>query len=461
MLSKRRGFSVFLSLLLAGTLVFTACGKKSGENSDVKSGDNSPASKEKVTVTHYSTNTDDKLYIKNLMPEFEKTHSNIKMEFLTVPYENFDSKLQTLVASKSAPDVFSHYGDGGFIEYYSKGLVEDLTPFMEKAKFDPVKEGIPENLLKIYSLNKKVYGIPVSAYVSLVAYNKDLFDQAKVPYPTSDYEDKSWTFDKMIETAKKLTKVSKNMAESQYGLDFYWSERDMRPVYFGEKVYSDDTWTNGGKPSECYFNSPGVIKAHQKFIDLMHLHKVMPTPAATKGMTGGDATTGDPFLMGKIAMSVSGSWVIANVNDIPFKVGVAAIPVGGNEKVRSVLFVDPLMIIKGSKNPEAALEWIKFLTSKESQEKAVEMCGNPPANSGASEKYYKSFPGVDPKDVKNVVEGAIKYGAESYNHMLVNYSQINDIIKNEYQQAENDNVPAEKVMKVVQEKVTDLLKKSK
>lgn len=450
-LKKKSIASILLCVFIPGVVTLSACSGKKGEAESSGS--------KKVTVTHYSINTDDKLYIKELMPDFEKKHPNIKMDFLTVPYENFDSKLQTLVASNTPPDVTSHYGDGGFIEYFNKDILMDLTPLVEKAKFKAAEVGIPDELMNIYKINGKTYGIPVSAYVTLLAYNKELFDKAKVPYPPSSYDDKSWTFDKAIETAKKLTIQSKNPAEMQFGMDFFWAERDMRPLYFGQKVYSDDTWTNGGHPSACYFDSPEVIKAIQKHNDLMHVHKVMPTPTDVKGLTGGDSTTGDPFLSGKVAMSVGGSWIIANVTDIPFKVGVAAVPAGNNDKVRSVLYVDPLLILKGSKNPDQAFEWIQFLVSKEAQEKAVEISGNPPANKKASDKYYNSFPGVDPKDVKNVVEGAIKYGVESYNHLISNYSQINEIVKNEQMPMENDNVPAEQVAKNIQKKVSEIIKK--
>ena len=44
-------------------------------------------------------------------------------------------------------------------------------------------------------------------------YNKKLFDEAKVPYPTADVNDKNWNWDTLVETAKELSRPSKN----QYG----------------------------------------------------------------------------------------------------------------------------------------------------------------------------------------------------------------------------------------------------
>lgn len=464
MLSRKKSLLTAFVIVLIAAFMLAACGTQTGggkADANQSAAGEAPAKSAAVSgkVTHFTTNLEDKLYIKELMADFQKKYPDIQMEFLTAPENEFDTKLQTLVAGGTPPDVTSHYAFAGFTEHYAKGLLMDLTPLMKDIGYDPVKEGIPEDLLKIYTINGKTYGIPVSAYVSLIAYNKDLFDKANIPYPTADYEDKSWTFDKLVELGQKLTIKSDDLAKSQFGLDFTWAERDMRPVYFGAKVYSDDTWTNGGQPSECYFDSPEVVKAQQVWADLMHKSGVMPTPEESRGLTGAGDQQGDPFASGKVAMSVAGSWLIADAGSLPFSLGIAAIPIGGDEKVRDVLFVDPLFILKGSKNPDGAMTWIQFMASKEAQEKAIDISGNPPANRLASEKYYNSIEGVDPEVVKQVVEGGIKYGIESYNHLIDNYSMINDIVTNEYQLIENKNEPVENVMKEVQTKITKILKK--
>jgi len=294
-------------------------------------------------------------------------------------------------------------------------------------------------------------------YVTLMLYNKDMFDEAKLPYPTSDYEDKDWTFEKMVEYAQPMTVISDDIAKTQYGLDFFWSERDNRPLYFGADPYSADTWTNGGVPSETYFDTPEVMAAYNKLFDLIFKDKVSPTSEWSKSVAG---QNGDPFVAGKIGMSVGGSWNLAGANDFPFNIGVAAVPWGGNNKVRSTLYVDPLFILKDSKHPKEAFEWIKYLIRADIQEKSIDLSGgNPPVNTEAAEVYYKHFEGIDPQDIKNVYEGAVKYGFESFNHLITNYSQINDMFINEMQPIETGHKTVEEVMPVIQKKVTDIIKR--
>ncbi|MFD7523557.1 MULTISPECIES: ABC transporter substrate-binding protein [Paenibacillus] len=451
----RKPYHLTLTAVLAASVTLAGCSggdkKTEGTGGSGKSGDT-------VTITHYTQDAPDKAYVEELIPEFEKKFPNIKVKVVKAPYEQFESKLQSMVAAGNSPDVTSHWGDAGFAEYYNKGLVRDMTDLLKEDNFKASDYGISDHLMDIYKVNGKTYGIPVYSYVSVLVYNKDMFDKAGIPYPPSDYEDKSWTFEKMQEYAKKLTKISKNLNDTQYGIDWGWSERDMRPLYFGASTYPEETFTkNGGNPEVSKFNSPEVKDAYRTMFDMMHKDKSMIDPVTTKAVAG---EGGDPFAAGKVAMSVGGAWLLAGSNDFGFKVGVAAVPAGKNEKARDVLFVDPLFILKDSKHPKEALEWIKFQLSKETQEKAVELSGGtPPANSQAGEKYFSYFQNIDPKDLKNVYEGGLKYGVESWNHMIPGYAELNTIIKNEMEPIENGKKSVDEVMPDLEKHINDVLAK--
>ncbi|OAB29989.1 ABC transporter substrate-binding protein [Paenibacillus macquariensis subsp. defensor] len=451
---KRKTLVPMLATVMFIVLALSGCsgGKSAGETGSGGSGKG-----EKVTITHYTIDSEDRTFIEKLIPDFEKEHPNIKVKIEKAPYEQFDSKLQTLIAGDKSPDVTSHYGYGGFAEYYNKDMLLDLTDIIKEDGFKAADYSISEDLMKIYTVKDHTYGIPVNMYVTLMLYNKDMFDAAGLPYPPSDYEDKSWTFDKMVEAAKKMTVVSDDVAKTQYGVDFTWAERDMRPLYFGAQPYSEDTWTNGGVPSATHFDSPEVIAAYNKLFGLINTEKVSPSTEWSKSVAG---QNGDPFVAGKIGMSVTGSWSLAGANDFPFKIGVAAVPWNGDNKVRSTLFVDPLLILKGSKHPKEAFEWIKFLLKNDIQEKSIDLSGGtPPVSTKAAETYYKHFDGIDPADIKNVYEGGVKYGFESYNHLITNYSQINDMFINEMQPIETGHKTVEEVMPIIQKKITEIIKR--
>lgn len=431
-------------------LVMTGCtSAKDATKADGKSG-------EVVTINQFVTDTPDKVYVEKLVPDFEASHPNIKVKITKAPYAEFDSKLQSMIAAGTAPDVTSHFGQAGFIEFLDKGMLRDMTDLMAADQFKASDYGIPDNVLDIYKSGGKNYGIPVYSYVSLMLYNKDMFDKAGVPYPPADYEDKSWTFDNMVDVAKKLSKPSTDIQKAEYGLDWGWAEKDMRLIYFGPKIYSDDTWTNGGHPTASYFNTPDVVKANNRVNDLIWKDKVMPDNQFRKAVAGDG---GDPFATGKIGMSVAGAWILASVKEYSFKVGVAAVPIGYNNKARDVLYIDPLLILKDSKHPKEAYEWIKYQLNKSVQEKAIELSGGtPPSNQQAAEKYFNLFaPAIDPKDLKKVVDGGLKYGIESYNHLIANYTEILNIVNNEMDPLDNGKKTVEDVSPEIDKKVNALL----
>ncbi len=50
-----------------------------------------------------------------------------------------------------------------------------------------------------------MYGLPSDAQSQIIAYNKKMFDDAGVAYPTDD-----WTWDDLVEMGKKITNADEN-----------------------------------------------------------------------------------------------------------------------------------------------------------------------------------------------------------------------------------------------------------
>jgi len=85
----------------------TAVSKAPGESAASKAG-------EPVTITIMQANSPDKAYFDKLGAEFTKRNPNIKVEVIAVPYDQFDSKLQTLVACRSNGKTAGGNKGGGY-----------------------------------------------------------------------------------------------------------------------------------------------------------------------------------------------------------------------------------------------------------------------------------------------------------------------------------------------------------
>ena len=57
-----------------------------------------------------------------------------------------------------------------------------------------------------YTREGKLYGIPFASGASYLFYNKNAFDEAGLPYPTTNWDDPTWTWEAWVDIAKQLTK---------------------------------------------------------------------------------------------------------------------------------------------------------------------------------------------------------------------------------------------------------------
>src|SRR5699024_11453525 len=93
--------------------------------------------------------------------------------------------------------------------YMSNDMLLNLTDKIAESDLVDVSK-YPDDIKNLYTYEDKVYAVPKDVDTIALWYNKTMFDEAGIPYP-----DETWTWDKLVEVAKQLTKPD----GSQYGLD--------------------------------------------------------------------------------------------------------------------------------------------------------------------------------------------------------------------------------------------------
>ncbi|MGI5960017.1 MAG: ABC transporter substrate-binding protein [Massiliimalia sp.] len=444
----KKRFIALLLVAMASAGLISGCTSSKGKNSN---GENEGGKKEVTVIT---VNDAAKLFHKDIIPEFEKEHKDIKVTLIETPFDQFDTKIQTMLASNTPLDTATHNGWTGFGSRLANDQLLPLNDLMEKNNFTTEQVNIPEEAAKVWQVNGETYAIPVHIFPTVLLYNKAMFDEAGIPYPPTSFEDSTWTFDKMLEYAKILTKNTDDLAKAQYGLLFNWDAggREQLPEYFGYHTFDEATFTeNSGFASECYFDSPEVIDVYQKVADLVYDDGVSPNNTTTEAMGN------SPFFAGKCAMFVAGGWELAGIPQVDFDVGVAAVPNGGSDTVRSVMWIDPYWIFKNSKEPDATFEYIMYLLQDDVQKKIVEYSGLAPANMAAFDTYAQLFPGIEKEGLKEVFDGGVKYGQEGFSHMMPDASSLNTLITNEMNPIFNEGKSAAEVMPSVQKSVEEYI----
>lgn len=284
---------------------------------------------------------------------FEESHPNIRVALSMYPSSGFATRILTAIAANQGPDVFYHYFSP---DVANQGFLENLTPYLDES-------GAAENWFPS-GVNRGVYegqtyAVPRDSVSGFIAYNKDLFDAAGVPYPEDD-----WTIAEYRELANQLT----NRDEDIYGVGaivggegcMLWS-----PFSFnlGGKLTSPD-----GRDVVGYMDSPETVEAMTWCLELVTEDQVT-APAELQDQFGELV-----FLSGNVAMQSISDWELAAITEqADFEWGVVS-PPRYNEETEVIPWTDSYMYYmwSGSQNKEAAWELIEWLSGPEAQRIAAE-----------------------------------------------------------------------------------------
>ena len=363
-------------------------------------------------------------------PEFQKEQPDICLRILSINQDDIAVKRESMISAGEPLHVWSpNWGGDGFASDRARGLLADLTPLIQRDKFNT---GIfVPSVLKIYEVEGKLYGLPFLTTGSYIYYNQKMFKDAKVPFPPTDWDDKSWTWDKYVQTAKKLTKNYNNPNKAQFGANTAFLNLEGPPAMWGHFVWPEDAYETGYADKVNVTNDRS-IQAFQAFHDLVYKDKVAPNPATSAALD----QLGGAFASGRLAMTMSGGWghwAWKGLIDDPkgFCWGVAPLPMGTPDaNMRAVIYTDPWAITADLPEEEQDVAWtfVKFLVSPEQAAKYTQTTGTPPTQTALLADYYKQFSKcMKPEDMKKVFEGAFTHGRESSNHMLVRWDELNQI----------------------------------
>jgi len=162
------------------------------------------------TIATWAAGTELKEFQEIIDAVNEKAEGRYTIDVLSIPSDYY-VKISTYIASNKTPDFF-WLTQELISKYASLGAIADITePFSKSTALKP--EQFYEGVLSSAEYQGQYYGLPWIANPLMVYYNKKLFDEAGVPYPSFD---DAWTWQEFIDTAKKLTKIQKDSFNNDY-----------------------------------------------------------------------------------------------------------------------------------------------------------------------------------------------------------------------------------------------------
>lgn len=313
-----------------------------------------PATKDPQTLQFSTWGSPEEIAIlRPLIAEFESQNPDIHVNIMHIPDKYFQ-KMHALLAANLAPDVM-FLNNIQFPVYASNDAFMDLSPFLQSSTLLKADDFYPQTL-EGFKWKKQIQGIPRDASNLVFFYNKDLFDQAGISYPTAD-----WDWETFLATAQKLTKDS---------------DGDGTPEQFGVSAHEKNyflfwfpyVWSAGGDIFDANrenftLGEASAIKGIQRAADLRYRHHVAPTRAQA-----GSLTMSQMFMKGKLAMILNGCWAMPLYRkEVGFRWDIAPFPKG---EAGSVVDADASgwVISKKTHQPEKAWKLVEFLASKKASE---------------------------------------------------------------------------------------------
>ncbi|MGK9232008.1 sugar ABC transporter substrate-binding protein [Inquilinus limosus] len=360
-----------------------------------------PARAEPVTLTWQMwAGTDAEIEAwKHVAGLINKQYPDIKVELQTSPWRDYWTKLPTLAASNTLPDIVS----------IQSLRLSNFTTLFEPLD-DYVKEGFDlgqfdRSILDGLSYGGHLYALPYDFGPLVVYYNRDLFAKYKVEPPKA-----GWTRDDFLAAAKALTQ------DGNYGFAVTASDWLEFALSDGAKYLTEEGGLN--------FADPELQAAFQSYVDLVTKEKVAPVIAAS-GQPSGDIARGR-FLAGTVAMYVTGPWEMINIRKSSnFPVGLAPLPAG---KAGSITFSAGSGFGINKAGPHKDLAWkaIQVLTGPEAEQYLASQGRAFPART-AQQGYWYDVAAQGVANARETIDFALK-NAQPY-RTTANWNTVYELLE--------------------------------
>lgn len=324
-----------------------------------------------------------------LLEIWKADHPNVTLDYTYCSGPDYPTKLQVWFSSGKAPDVIRMSRDI-FSPFASEDLFADLTPYLEASGSAGCWD---ESLLDIFDFNGELLSLPYLYSNYVIAYNKDIFDEANLEYPTAD-----WTETEFVELAKTLT--SGEGPEKTYGMWFGgWVCELVRALYGEPKMYDTENMVMQATNNEKF-------KAAFQLLGDLHKDGYCSNEVTKTTTTGG-------FVTGKYAMALAMASDIGNyqkqIGD-NFKWDIVELPISETYDTRwnTNMRLQGFGMSKTTEHPELAYDLIEYMTTNYEVQKAVDEDG---VGIPALTEYLES------EEFKTNYGGGLAYNKEAFVNM--------------------------------------------
>jgi len=310
-----------------------------------------PAEVQEMTAMFLGTTQDAAVLdiINQVTDEFNANNPyNVEFKVETYGNEDYKTRLATVMAADTVPDVFFTWSAGFLKPYVDGGKVYDVGQLLDadsewSSRFN-------EGVFGPLTFDGKIYAVPHGQTVAVMFYNTRLFQENGVSVPT--------TYDELLQAVDTL-KAAGITPISLPGQDAWVSGQFLQML---ADISGGMDLFDGTVAGTTAWNDPAYVDAGAKFQELID-HGAFPDGFQGMAYDEGRLVFGQE----EAAMFYMGSWEINALSDpsLPVSEYVDAFNVG----TVALGDVDQALAIgANTANPEAAAAYIKMFSDTAAQE---------------------------------------------------------------------------------------------
>jgi multiple sugar transport system substrate-binding protein len=402
----------------------------------------SVAAQEPVTITWFvglgtGTNSEQIAIQNEVVEEFNASHDDIELVInIAASNETARDALSTLIAAGTAPDIVGPVGVSGSNAFADQWLaLDDLIAAsdFDASMFDPA-------LVDLYRNADGTLGaLPFAVYPAITYYNRDLFDEAGLEYPPTEFgapyvmpdgTEVAWDYNTVAEIAKILTVDANGVdatsadfdpsAIEQFGLNFQWARIRLIWTDLAPSTFYDAESNTITIPDEWR-------EASQYYFDRVWTDHTAPSAS----YQASELLTPSGFASGHVAISIVPLWYTCCLDNSVgnFEWGIAPVPASFDGEQHVAMDADTFRITKGSEHPQEAFTVLSYLLT-EAAPKLATAYGAFPALPSAQPLWVESISTRYPGDIDwSIASQSLAYanpGPVHHESNVPNYSQAYD-----------------------------------
>jgi multiple sugar transport system substrate-binding protein len=332
-----------------------------------------------------------------LVPEFNKTHKNLKIVLTKTSPNDDTSSLATSIRAGDPPDLVG-LNDIDVPEFMYEHALLNITKYVNAL---PYKSALSPGHLALATVGTKYYGVPYLSDLSVLWYNKKLFKEAGISGPPT-------TFAAIASDAKAITALSKP-GKPVYGLSFAGDCQGCLGFVMLPDIWASGqhliTGALGHQTANILHNAP--LKALLSVYAQIWKDKEAPADSQTQNGT----TWGQDFGKGNIGMLPGDYGFFSTFLKEGLPVSeFADVPLPSENGGHGSTFDggDDFVIPAGAKNPSGAWEVVQWFLAKAQQLQYAPNGESPVRTDIVTPSFMAKYP------YDAVALNTLKYGSVEY-----------------------------------------------